>query len=348
MSRNFKLRFKFQFMKLKINSINQYHATSSTTALVVEKLPDSFIEFLCALQHSFNQFINDIDKGTQRRCGEGSESALHLFTLCRESQLLWRLSPLRLEMGECVHHNFGEWCTAMAKQHSSDKTWEIVMMVMWQIWNVRNGWIFEKKKLDPIVTISKAMHLLGEFEAADTREVAPLVNIARSDEGKWSPPSIARYKLNTDATLSKEGKVGLGMVVRDGYGDVMMAAGRTLDGLTGVLEEEAEAMLFGLKYAYDAGLRRLEVEYDCLQLVELAKKNQELRSTAQMIVFDIIKLVSAFEYCSFAFNYRNCNTVAHSIAHYSLYLQEVRVWMEECPPKALPLVVADKMGLLSH
>ncbi|XP_056687372.1 uncharacterized protein [Spinacia oleracea] len=53
MSRNFKLRFKFQFMKLKINSINQYHATSSTTALVVEKLPDSFIEFLCALQHSF-------------------------------------------------------------------------------------------------------------------------------------------------------------------------------------------------------------------------------------------------------------------------------------------------------
>ena len=67
MSRNLKLRFKFQFMKLKINSINQYHATSSTTALVVEKLPDSFIEFLCALQHSFNQFINDIDKGTQRR-----------------------------------------------------------------------------------------------------------------------------------------------------------------------------------------------------------------------------------------------------------------------------------------
>lgn len=73
----------------------------------------------------------------------------------------------------------------------------------------------------------------------------------------------------------KDEKVGLGMIIRDSVGDVMMTAGRRMDGVLPMVQDEARALLFGLKYTFDAGLRKLVVETDCKALLSLVKASSK-------------------------------------------------------------------------
>ncbi|XP_021865546.1 uncharacterized protein [Spinacia oleracea] len=146
----------------------------------------------------------------------------------------------------------------------------------------------------------------------------------------WKPPPTGWWKVNTEAAIA-ERHVGLGMIVRDNIGDVLMSGGKKLDVAIQVLEEEVRATLFGLRYAYDAGFRQVELETDCLNLVTLLTKKSNENSTSQMVVKDIFVVVNLFEACIFKFPKRLCNMTTYSLAKDSLMFDEVLIWMEECP-----------------
>lgn len=60
------------------------------------------------------------------------------------------------------------------------------------------------------------------------------------------------------------------------------------------------------------------------------------------IILPMIYLATLFEACTFNFAKRVCNKAAHAIAKASLNFEEVLVWMDECPPEILPVVLEDK------
>lgn len=194
-----------------------------------------------------------------------------------------------------------------------------------------------------MVACSRALHLLGEYEAAVEREEPTQAN-TEAATSSWQPPRRTQYKVNTDAAI-KEDKISFGMVVRDVVGDVLMSAGTSRITSCTALQAEAEAMRFGLKYSYDTGFRSVEAESDCLHLVELLCSRKRERSYTQVIVDDILVMASNFAFCSFNFAKRSCNSVVHSIAKSSFSLTEEMVWMEDHPMDVLPLVIADKAFL---
>lgn len=62
------------------------------------------------------------------------------------------------------------------------------------------------------------------------------------------------------------------------------------------LQAEATAILFGLKYAYKAGYRKVETESDCLHLVEMLTRRKKEKSRVQI---DILSFVKQFDTCIF-------------------------------------------------
>ncbi|XP_021843652.1 uncharacterized protein [Spinacia oleracea] len=163
-----------------------------------------------------------VDQGCPR-CGEAPETTVHMALLCEGSKLLWKLSPTRMKVQEW-EGSFKEWCEEYIKHCKRERAWEITMMIIWQVWNVRNKWVFGRKLDDPALACKRSMLLLGEHEAAKIREVDSLA-VGDQPNPSWKPPTRAMYKLNTDAAMPTNGGVGLGMVVRDGVGDIMMCAG---------------------------------------------------------------------------------------------------------------------------
>lgn len=112
------------------------------------------------------------------------------------------------------------------------------------------------------------MKLLGEFEAARQHEEG-----SKSDQevkmAHCFKPTAASYKINSDAAI-KEGRYGLGAVVRDEVCDVLMAVRQCKLGEWKWTPEEAEAMAIklGLQLAYDVSFCSVEVETDCLRVVQ--------------------------------------------------------------------------------
>lgn len=115
------------------------------------------------------------------------------------------------------------------------------------------------------------------MEAAVRREVEGGTTAHNPTGNTWKPPPAGTYKLNTDVALREDGKVGLGMVVRDSTGDVLMIAGNPLHTPMEAKQGEAAALLFGMNYALDAGFKKIEAEVDCQALMSndsSPRKNQ--------------------------------------------------------------------------
>uniref|UniRef100_A0A803N5M7 Reverse transcriptase zinc-binding domain-containing protein n=1 Tax=Chenopodium quinoa TaxID=63459 RepID=A0A803N5M7_CHEQI len=163
-------------------------------------------------------------------CGEESETVMHLIVFCPESHITWKLSPLRLDTDCWALFSVKDWCTEMMKKLTIDKGWEIFMMFWWKIWEVRNLWTFEKKKLDAPVMCERMLNFLGEYEAANARDSSAPYSANNDNLHSWKPSPPGMYMLNTDAALLMEGKIGLVMVIRDNHGDVMMAGGSRSSG----------------------------------------------------------------------------------------------------------------------
>lgn len=157
------------------------------------------------------------------RCGEGTETITHMLTQCKEVETIWKMSPIRLSFSEwpCA---FKEWCDTFIRKCKVDRAWEVGMMFLWQIWNLRNKWVFKKSRTDPVIACARTLSYLGEYEAALIRDSDGERLTAAPSCSTWVPPPQGKVKVNTDAGI-RTGKVGVGIVVRDSTGDVLMTAG---------------------------------------------------------------------------------------------------------------------------
>lgn len=135
---------------------------------------------------------------------------------------------------------FSEWCVEMVNKCKVERSWEIIIMFVWQIWNLRNSWTYEKKRTDPMLAYNRTMKLVGEYEAAMTSEQGP-VAVENQVQTSWQAPVSAPFKLNVDAAV-RDDIIGVGMVVRDEVGDVLMSAGMGMRIHCEALQAEAEAM----------------------------------------------------------------------------------------------------------
>lgn len=76
-------------------------------------------------------------------------------------------------------------------------------------------------------------------------------------------------------------------------------------------------------------------------MVFLQGKTKEY-TTPQVVINDILALCCSFDICNFNYACRACNKVDLTMAKISLNFEETLVWLEECPPDVLPLVLMDK------
>lgn len=94
------------------------------------------------------------------------------------------------------------------------------------------------------------------------------------------------------------------------------------------LHAEVATLWFGLRYAFDAGFRRLEEEVDNMVVVELLNSSSTERPCIQVLVNDMIDFAKNSDFGSFNFRKISYNKVAHAMANVSLTYEEDLIWME--------------------
>ncbi|XP_074265894.1 uncharacterized protein LOC141588346 [Silene latifolia] len=150
-------------------------------------------------------------------------------------------------------------------------------------------------------------------------------------DGRWSRPSGGVWKINVDAGVKEGMGVGLGAVCRDGDGRVAWAVSVQAEGICCVQMAEAEAILLGLKEARRVGMRSVIVESDCLNVVADLKERKKGRSNIFLIYKEILSLVPFFDSVIFNYTRRDCNKLAHLVAHATPWTIGRRFWLDVLP-----------------
>ena len=276
------------------------------------------------------------------RCGEEDENIEHMLLRCRESVRIWYGSPLRIESDKVGDMSIKEWVDNLMAHKKEPEWWALFWMLIWNIWLGRNMWVFERKRLDFMSVLDRAVRGTNEFIKDRDDRVARGNLEGEEVDVRWKAPGEGVLKLNSDAALIKGVDIGMGSVVRDSLGEVLMATCCGLMAVDSPDLAEALSMRHGLKVAVEAGLRALMVETDCKKLVTHLQSRRREDTAFGSIVHDILALASHCNQVCFVYVRRQGNRVAHLLAQLCKSNMDLQVWLEECPIEVWSAVMVDK------
>ena len=111
---------------------------------------------------------------------------------------------------------------------------------------------------------------------------------------------------------------------------------------------EAAALRDGLLLAQQIGCTRIEIQSDCMEVVQTMHDGGFSVTAAVAIYDEIVDLWKEFRDISISHCNRSCNAVAHELARQAVLQKSSFVWIEEPPPSILHLLVNDVTVLVNQ
>ena len=148
----------------------------------------------------------------------------------------------------------------------------------------------------------------------------------------WQAPDRNTYKVNFDGALfTVENSVGLGVVIHNEEGQVMVSLSqKTMLPFT-TIEVEAMVVLSALKLALETGFHQIILEGNSQILISALENNFHSLSNFGHIVKDIQYLASCFSKIYYSHVRRHCNIITHSLVRRVVSLSQIQVSMEDVP-----------------
>jgi hypothetical protein len=155
-------------------------------------------------------------------CLREEENIVHLLWFCPSSMAVWqecskRIQKMAFEVTDGRGLVEGWW------QRLEGVDFVFALSVARKQWLRRNAYIFENFFMPPLQVIHKVKAIIEYFDGAN----AKMENERRlpgPGHVRWQKPPVGIMKINWDAALHKENKhMGVGVVIRDDKGDVVVA-----------------------------------------------------------------------------------------------------------------------------
>ncbi|XP_035545068.1 uncharacterized protein LOC118348173 [Juglans regia] len=265
-----------------------------------------------------------IPNATCRMCLSEEENIAHAIFHCGAVQDLWRyylpelirdkqMSLVDLAMQLCERNMAGKMCTFFA--------------LAWGLWYRRNKFVNDQILLGT-ASVAESVHVLLRSHA----QVSIKIRSEILKFYKWNPPSAGSLKLNVDAaTFPGWDKAGVGAVLRDEKGRILMAFSRAEILLKGSESLELLAIFRGMQQCVTMGVSHLVVESDSLLSIDALNDDSMTNSLLGVIYYEIKKLASCFVLCLFSHVYREGNRVAHKLARNACKVDSMEVWWNSIP-----------------
>nr|XP_009615317.1 uncharacterized protein LOC104108057 [Nicotiana tomentosiformis] len=236
-------------------------------------------------------------------------------------------------------------------------TKNLPLIICWELWKSRCCNKFEGTRPSIYITSSNItifflQIIKKQFSRVRIRDSWSIIYIAcdahiqqtSSFPVKWIIPLAQIVKLNSDESCSN-GKYGGGGIIRDQEGNFITAYSISL-GVGTNNYAEAEALLFGLKWCADRGLKRAIGESDSLLMVKCAKREWKPPWNISNQVKEIQKMI---EVHSFNINhcFREANRPANNLATLSHRIEGNKIFnlFSDLPSHIRGLVNMDKWSL---
>ena len=185
--------------------------------------------------------------------------------------------------------------------------------------------------------VKEATEYLKEFQAAKQ----PTENKNAPQVITWKSPKAGWYKVNIDgATFENIKSYGVRVVIRNERGELMGALSKKFELPLGGLEAEAKAMEEGVAFAWDVGLKDINIESDAQLVTNSLGKQCEMPNSIRKVVEGILVDLRKFNAWDVNHTRRSGNNAAHILARQAKCLNLCNIWVEDTPPS-----IADQVQL---
>ncbi|KAI8571068.1 hypothetical protein RHMOL_Rhmol01G0088600 [Rhododendron molle] len=257
------------------------------------------------------------------RCKTSYETLEHLLFQCKLSRAVWLDSPFNSVVSSMWNSfQFIDWWNLFPhNSYASDTLVDMgafCVSICWFIWKARNQVYFDGLCWDSSMILEKAFALCIEFKAAMVDVHSLQSPIVSGSVPMWRPPLADVIKLNVDGAVQREnGSVGVGIVARDLWGQIVGMVAIPFIGFFSPRAVEAMAFREALVFAANRGFSKIVVEGDSLQVVQALTQAGKSFADCSSILLDCLVLLPLFSSCTFVHVIRFCNRVTHSLAKHS-------------------------------
>lgn len=264
-------------------------------------------------------------------CKEMEETVMHIVWQCPVASDVWAEFNKTLQKWSSHEDDLlSLWEKMMDKVGKAEM--RLIASVMRGIWQRRNELIFEGVFKSPSQVIRIAKEGIDEFLLAQVKSIDRVGNNAELRNQVWKKPRESYVKANWDASLNqKERKMGLGVIIRDEEGEVLVVVEGQQSNVDQPAVAESYALWKAMEVCRDLNMERVIFEGDAQLIVKAVNDLEEDRSVFGSIVEASKVLISLWKDWSVEFVYRNANEAAHTLAKEALCLDTEIVWIEEIP-----------------
>lgn len=273
-------------------------------------------------------------------CNTDAESIFHALCDCPNIASIWVNSPAAAVVLRDAPRSSIPVFLCWIIDHCQDDTFLSLCTSLWVAWYIRNKEIFSDERVDPICVAASYHKLFHEYN---------LYNAAvRTHHGEyllkfqvWQPPLDDWVKVNFDAHVATANRRGLGIVIRDKVGKILLAVVRSLNANWSPEVSEAAAALYGVELTVRFGYRCVHLEGDAINVVRAIDQRLDGMSPIHLIYEKLFSYLYRFDGFCCTFVSRNGNSLAHSIAIWDTGLAQEKVFTEPFSQELLALAVLD-------
>lgn len=260
-------------------------------------------------------------------CNNASESIFHSLISCQFARAC--LDYVSNCSKDQVQQCFLSWLAEIfnTKQNKEITT---IVMVLWSLWSSRNDLVWNQRGMSVTEVVESAKSLLYQWQSAQDKTFDSFLGLMTREDGAdhWRLPTEGTVKVNTDAAIfSSSGHFSFSMVARSHSGELIEAKSVCRQGVIQPELAEAMGVREALSWVNVSKWPKVEVETDCLVVVQAVRSNAIKLSYLGSIVEECKQLLAGFrdQQVTLKFIKRSANKLAHQVARHSCSVAD-RSW----------------------
>ena len=208
------------------------------------------------------------------------------------------------------------------------KSLELLAYTACTIWNQRNKVRLNLQASSLHQVAAQSAEMLAHFRAS-TEASGMQVRSNGSGGNRWQAPQAGFVKVNFNGAVFGElNKSGVGVVIRDNNGAVLVSCSEKLTQAYKAEETETLAARKALMFAHELGFQRVILEGDALGLIQALKSQEQNLSPLGSLVEDVKLYSNHFQRVLYSHVKRNRNSEAHNQAKHAIRIPNFQVWMD--------------------
>ncbi|XP_059451224.1 uncharacterized protein LOC132182029 [Corylus avellana] len=215
-----------------------------------------------------------------------------------------------------------------------------------QIWWRRNKWVHDGTVINPNVIIQETTKFVEEYKRVN-EAVFSAHGVSTSTQSiRWLAPNRDWYKANWDAAFENStGRMGIGVVVRDDRGRVVVTLSKPRMGSFEPTTGEAYAAFHAMCMCRNLGIQCLYLEGDAKLIVDAINSSTKTCSRYDHIVEDSRSILNTFPKWKCGFIHREANEAAHRHAKAAITDVSDRIWGNDPHDCIRDIVLREQIAL---